>query len=157
MIQDLSLSPRRKKISIFFLAPNQIFSVSGRLSPHNFEMYSVRPYQAYSFSLLVFQQLRSTLLLKMPFQAFCGISWHFLLHSPISIIYLLFFRSGGIAMLFFSPIISFCQRSCSFRAYPFNRSVVPFCSSSFLLIKPCISFLPECCLRSFLPLVPFIQ
>ena len=32
----------------------------------------------------------------------------------------------------------------------FNRSIVPLCSSSFRLIKPCISFQPECCLRFFL-------
>ena len=52
-------------------------------------------------------------------------------------------------MLLSSTIISLHQRLCSFHDCPFNRSVVPFCSSSFRLIKPCISFLPECCPNFF--------
>ena len=36
-------------------------------------------------------------------------------------------------LLFFHPSFRFVKRSCSFHAYPFNRSVVPFCSSSFIL------------------------
>ena len=55
----------------------------------------------------------------------------------------------------FQPIISFCQRSCSFHAYPLNRSVVPFCSSSFRLIKSCITSQPECFSKLFF-LVPLV-
>ena len=40
-------------------------------------------------------------------------------------IYLLFFRSGGIVMLLSATHLLVLSGSCSFRPYPFNRSVVP--------------------------------
>ena len=130
----------------------------GRISPYSFEKFSISPLQAYFFSWLVFQQFCSILLLKMPFQALLWQKLRFSSPFPhFNYLYsiLLFRRHCHVAL--FNPSSRFCQRSCSFCAYPFNRSVVPFCSSFFRLIKPCISFQPECCLRSFLPLVPFIQ
>ena len=50
MIQILNLSFPVKLVSRLLFDINPILlPVSGRLSPHNFEMYSIRPYQAYSF------------------------------------------------------------------------------------------------------------
>ena len=80
------------------------------------------------FSLLVFQQLRSTLLLKMPFQtllwqklAFSSPFFYFNHLSSISLS-----RRHCVDALFKTS-------SCPCHAYPFNRSVVPLCSSSFIL------------------------
>ena len=42
------------------------------------------------FSLLVFQQLYSNLRARMPSKFNCGRSWHFLLHSFIPMVYLIF-------------------------------------------------------------------
>ena len=80
----------------------------------------------------------------MLFKLFCGRSWHFLLHSFISIIYILFFRSGGLVMLLFSIIISNCEDHDLFLLILLT-GVCARCSCSFHLIKSCISFQPECC------------
>ena len=154
MIQALHLSFRWDKFLVSLFLSIQSFSVSGKLSPHNVEMPSISPLQVCPSVVGV----PTTPFDPSPKDAFSSSLWQklaFLLHSFISMIYILFLSSGGIAMLFFSPIISFCQRSCSFHAYPFNRSVVPFCSSSFRLIKPCISFLLECCPNLFFPISLF--
>ena len=91
-------------------------------------MYSISPQQAHSFSLLISQQPYSTLLLKMPFQT---LLWQKLAFSSP------FFYFNHLSS------ISLSQRhcvaallkpsSCPCHAYPFNRSVVPLCSSSFIL------------------------
>ena len=78
-------------------------------------MYSVRPYQAYSFRCGFFQQLRSSICCKRATSRSC---------FPSFIPFHSYFCSGGIAMLFSSTIISFHLRSCSFR---------------------CLSIWPECC------------
>src|SRR3954467_13702300 len=83
-----------------------------------------KPTTSLFFSLLVFQQLRSNLLGRMLSKFNCGRSCHFLLRSFVPTFYLLFFRYGGIVILLFSLIISFCQDQVLFLAYPFNRSVV---------------------------------
>ena len=50
MIQILNLSFPVKLVSRLLVDINPILLlVSGRLSPHNFEMYSIRPYQVYAF------------------------------------------------------------------------------------------------------------
>ncbi len=71
-----------------------------------------------------------------------------------------FNSSGGSVLLISSSILSSCQVLVQFlpffQAYPFNRSVV-FSFKFFHLIKFCLSFQLECCLKSFLPLVPFFQ
>ena len=85
--------------------------------------------------LLVFQQLRSTLLLRMPSQALLWQKLAFFLHSFLSIIYLLFLRSEGIVMLLSSTHLLALSGPCFYRAYPFNRSVVPFCSSFLSLLN----------------------
>ena len=49
MIQVLLLSPRWNSFSSPCSYQTNFFSVSGRVSPKFFEMYSIRPYQYYSF------------------------------------------------------------------------------------------------------------
>ena len=96
-----------------------------------------------------------------------------ILFFQLSIFY--FFLPEALWCCSFQPIISFCQTSCSFHAYPFNRSVVPFCSSSFNFIKflpsvstgvlsefvlPWNSSLPECfqlCSTSLHSFFQFVQ
>ena len=122
-------------------------------------MYSIRPYQAYSFRCLVLQQLRSSLLLRIPSQDLFGRSWHFLLISPISIIYLLFFCFGGIVMLLSSTLLLVLSGSCSFHAYPFNRSVVSSFQVSSHLVKIMFSsfhFQSKCC-PNYISLIPSLS
>ena len=140
-----------------FLSIQSIVSISGGISPHNFEMFSISPQQTYSFRCWFSNNSVQFFFARVFCKLICGRSWHFLLNSPMAIIYLLFFHSGGIVMLLSSTHLLGLSGPCSFHAYPVNRSVVPFCSSSFRLIKPCTSFQPECCLKSFLPIVPFFQ
>lgn len=47
----------KEVLHILLLPRNQFFSVSGRLSPHHFEMFSVSPGQAFPFRCWFFQQL----------------------------------------------------------------------------------------------------
>ena len=174
MIQVLHLSYRWHKFLVSLLTSIQsIVSVSGRISPHSFEMLFISPQQAYSFRCWFFQQLRSTLLLRMPFQALCGRSWHFLLQS--------FFLSNdlssilsprGLVMFLCSLLISVCQDHVQFlpfivevlsklyQSYSFsmlfNRSVV-FSFKFNHLIKFCLLPQPEGCPKSFIPFVPFFH
>ena len=75
------------------------------------------------FSLLVFQQLRSILLCKDAFQAHLwqklAFSSPFFYSSDLSSI-----LSSGVFVMLLSSLIFSYWGSCSFRAYPFNRSVV---------------------------------
>ena len=63
---------------------------SGRISPQFWEVFH-RPTTSLFVSLLVFHQLRYNLLGRVLSKLICGRSWHFLLHSVIPMIYLLFF------------------------------------------------------------------
>ena len=115
-----------------------------------------KPTTSLFFSLLVFQQLRINLLGRVLSKLICGRNCHFLLrpfypNNLASI--LLFWRHCDVALFTHHLALS---RSCSFRAYPFNQSVV-FSFKFFHLVKFCLSFQPECCLKSFLPIVPFFQ
>ena len=118
---------------------------SGRISPHSFEMFSISPYQVYSFR--------------------CWFSYNSVLAFVVSVLSqdlvftsvhdIPFFRSGGIVMFLSSPIIPFLSKIMFFPfAYPFNWSVVSFIQvlSSYQVLPPSQ---PECRLKSFLPLVPF--
>ena len=104
------------------------------------------------FSLLVFQQLCSSLCCKRAPSRSCFSSF-IPFHS--------FFCSRGIVMLIFSTHHLVFQRSCFFHDWPFNRSVVPsfqvlspyqvliqflFFSIGVLpeVVLPCSSFLTEC-------------
>ena len=66
-------------------------------------------------------------------------------------------RSGVIVMLLFSTHHIVLSRSCYFLAYPFNRSVMPSSQVLPILSSFWLPSQPECRLKSFLPLVPFIQ
>ena len=66
---------------------------SGRISPQFWEVFH-KPTTSLFVSLLVFQQLRYNLLGRVLSKFFYGRSWHFLLHSFIPMIYLLFFLPG---------------------------------------------------------------
>ena len=96
-------------------------------------MYAIRPYQDYSFRCWCSNNSVRPFSYRCFFKLFCGRSWHFLLHSSISIIYLLFFCFGGIVMLLFSTHHLVCLRSCSFHDCPFNRSVVSSAQVLFIL------------------------
>ena len=96
-------------------------------------MYSIRPYQAYSSHCWFSNNSVRPFPWRCLFKLFCGRSWHFLLNSPMTIIYLLFFRSGGIVMLLSSTHLLGLSGPCFHRAYPFNRSIVFLFSSSFIL------------------------
>ena len=101
-------------------------------------MYSIRPYQAYSFrcwfsnnSILAFV----VNMLPQDLVSLCS------LHSILT------FVPEALWCSSFQPIISNVSGPCSCRAYPFNRSVVP----SFQVLSPYqvliqfLSFQPECC------------
>ena len=122
--------------AIYFLVPSflstQFFFPLVAEFHLSFEMFSIRPYQVYSFRCGLFQQLRVTLLFKMLFKLIGGRRCCFLLRSFVPSIQLLFFRSGGIVLLFSSTHLLVLSRSCSFHDCPFNRSVVP----SFQVLSP---------------------
>ena len=106
----------------------------------SFEMFSISPLQAYSFHCCFSNNSVITLLegcLPRLFVAEVVIFFSILSFPTIQ---LLSFRFRGIVMLFFSPIISFCQRSCSFRAYPFNRSAVSIIPLLTGLASKCFHF-----------------
>ena len=130
---------------------SNIVFVSGGISPQVLEMFSISPLQAYPLRCCFPNNPAQSFLARMLSKFNCDRSCHFLLRSFVPMIYLWFFHPEALCCRSFQPIISFCQRSSSFRAYTFNQSVVPFCSSSFRLIKPCISFQPECCLNLVFP------
>ena len=97
-------------------------------------MYSIRPYQAYSFSCWFFPTTpfdpspKDTF--SSSFVAEVGIFFYILL-SQWSIFY--FFLPEELCCCSLQPFFLFLLGHCSFRAYPFNRSVVSFCSSFFIL------------------------
>ena len=95
-------------------------------------MYSTRPYQVYSFRCWFPNNSVQFFFLKMLSQIhfrqnLLPSSLFFWVHSYIS--------SGGFVMLLFSTHHLVCQRSCSFRAYPFNRSVVSSLQVLFIVLS----------------------
>ena len=60
---------------------NLVF-VSGRISPQDFDVFSISPQQTYSFRCWFFQQPRSNLLLKMFFQAHWR--WYYVILDNLS-------------------------------------------------------------------------
>ena len=120
------------------------------------------------FSLLVSNNSVRPFSYRCIFKLFCGRSWHF---SSLFFYFnylssILLFRSHCDVTLF-----SHHLGSCSFRDYPFNRSVLPLCSSSFIssslhlfstevLPKSVLSyssFLTECFQLCSSPLFYFFQ
>ena len=65
-------------------------------------------------------------------------------------------RSGVIVMLLFSTHHLVCQRSCSFRAYPFNQSVVSSAQVLFILSR-LVSLFNRSAVQIWSSLVPFLN
>ena len=126
MTQVLHLSSRRNKFSSPCWYQSNPFPVSGRLSPHSFEMFSISPLQAYSFrcwfsnnSVITF--LEGCLAFSSPF-------FYFNYLSSI----LLFGRHCDVVLFNHHLVLS---GSCSFHAYPFNWSVLPFSFKFFFILS----------------------
>ena len=136
MIQVLSLSPRWKKLSIF-LARNQILFPLVAEFHLKFRDVFHKPTTSLLFSLLVFEQLRSTLLLKMLFKLIWGRRYCFLLHSFDSIPT---FVPEALWYCPLRPIILSSQDHVLFLAYPFNGSIVPSFQVLPILSRFCLPF-----------------
>ena len=133
MTQVLHLSSRWNKFSISLLISIQsTVSVSGGLSPHNFEMCSISPHQACSFRCWFSNNSVITFLegcFPSSFVAEFAIFFYILLFQW-SIFYYFFRRHCDVAL--FTHHLDLWG-SCSFRAYPFNRSVVSSLQVLFIL------------------------
>ena len=142
MIQVISLSSWWKKLFISsVLSIKSMFSITGQLSPHSLEMFSISPLQAYSFRCWFSNNPFLTFLggcFQSSFVAEVGISFSILLFQW-SIFYSFFQRHCDVAL--FTHHLELWG-SCSFLSYPFNWSVV-FSFKFFHFIKTCISFQPE--------------
>ena len=132
MIQVFSYPLGERSFHLFVDLKQAIVSVSGGLSPHNFEMCSISPQQACSLCCWFPNNSVITFLegcFPSSFVAEVGIFFSIMLFQW-SIFYS---SSGGIVMLLSSLLFSYWG-SCSFRAYPFPTGVscplfkfFPFC------------------------------
>ena len=151
MIQVFSYPLGESSFHLFIDPKQVIVSVSGRLSPHNFEMFSISPLQYYSFCCWFFPNNPVVTFLEgcfpRSFVAEIGISFSILLFQW-SIFYSFFQRQCDVAL--FAHHLEL-WRSCSFRAYPFNRSVVS--SLQFLFI---LSSFPSLFYRSAFQILSFL-
>ena len=78
MIQAFSISFSVKEVFHLFVDLKQeIVSVSGRLSPHNFEMFSVSPQQACAFRCWFSNNSVKSYFARVLSKLICGRSWHF--------------------------------------------------------------------------------
>ena len=85
-----------RSFHLFVDLKQAIVSVSDRLSPHNFEMFSISPLQACAFRCWFSNNSVQFFFARMLSKLICGRSWHFLLHSVIPMIYLLLFLSEAL-------------------------------------------------------------
>ena len=155
MVQVISLSSWWKKFSsLLWSQTSNCFSLVAEFHLKSRDIFH-KPTSSLFISLWVCQQPRCNLIERVLSKLSCGRSWHFLLHSVIPMIYLLLFLPEALWCCSFHSS-SRIVRIVFFRAYPFNRSVV-FSFEFSHLIKFCLLPQPECCLKSFLPLVPFFQ
>ena len=130
-INDPSFSPIHsvKGVVISLLTSIQsIVSVSGRISPQFWDVFH-KPTTSLLFSLLVFQQLRSILLLKMLFKLISGKRCFLLRYFD----FILTFVPEALWCCSLRPIILFCQDHVLLLAYRFNRSVVSSLQVLFIL------------------------
>ena len=157
MIQAFSISFSVKEVFHLFVVLKQaIVFVSGRMSPHSLEMFSISPLQTCAFRCWFCNNSVQFFFTKMLSKLICGGSWHFLLHSFISMIYLLFFLLEALWCC------SFHSSSCFVKIMFFSlllhlTGVLCHLFKFFHLIKFCLSFQPEWCLKSFSPIMPFFQ
>ena len=131
MIQVFSYPLGESSFHLFVDLKQAIVSVVAELCL-NFEKFFHKCTTSLFFWLLIFQQLRYNLLERVLSKLICGRSWHFLLHSVIPMIYLLFFLPEALWCWSFHSS-SQLWGSCSFRAYPSNRSVVSSLQILFIL------------------------
>ena len=133
MTQVLYLSYRWNKFLIsLFISIQSIVSSSGRISPHNFEMFFISPLQAYSFRCWFSNNSTITFLegcSPSSFVAEVGIFFS-ILSFQWSIFYYFYQRHFDVAL--FTHHLELWG-SCSFHLYPFNRSVVSSSQVLFIL------------------------
>ena len=164
MTQVLNLSSRWNKFLVsLFISIQSIVFVSGRISPHNFEKFSIIPLQVYSLRCWFSNNSVITLLegcSPSSFVAEVGIFFSIL--SFQRYIFYSFFRRHCDVSLFTHHLELW--GSCSFRSYPFNRSVVSssqvlFILSSFpsLFYRSALNCVQLCCVLSFFNLSRFFD
>ena len=127
------------------LSIKSMVSISGRLSPHSLEMFSISPLQAYSFRCWFSNNSVITFLegcFPSSFVAEVGIFFSILLFQW-SIFYSFFRRHCDVAL--FTHHLELWG-SCSFHAYPFNRSVVSSAQVLFIL-SSCLSLVNRSAVR----------
>ena len=150
---NFSFSSWWKKVFIaLVLSLKPLASFSGRLSPHNFEMCSISPLQACSFRYWFPNNSVITFLegcFPSSFVAEVVIFFYILYSKDLS--------SGGIVMLLSSLIFSVCEDRVLFVLIHFQPECHALFSSSSHSVKFCPPSQPECCLKYFLPLVPFFH
>ena len=148
-----------RSFHLLFDLKQAIVSVSGRLSPHSFEMFSISPLQAYSFCCWFSNNSVLTFLegcFPRSFVAEVGIFFSIPLFQW-SIFYFFFRRHCDVAL--FTHLLGLWG-PCSFRAYPFSTGVscplfkfFPFCQvlppfSTGVLFE---IFLTPCAILSLVP------
>ena len=139
MTQVFSYPLSKSSFHLFIDLKQAIVLVSGRLSPHNFEMCSIRPQQACSFRCWFSNNSILTFLegcFPRSFVAEVGIFFYVLLFQW-SIFFSFFRRHGDVALLTHHLKL---WGSCSFHAYPFNQSVVSSLQVLFILSSSPSSF-----------------
>ena len=123
---------RFQVVHLFVDLKQSFVSVSGGLSPHNFEKFSISPLQAYCFRCWFSNNSVLTFLeggFLSSFVEEVGIFFSILLFQW-SIFYYFFRRHCDVAL--FTHHLELWG-SCSFLAYPFNRSVVSSLQVLFIL------------------------
>ena len=104
---------------------------SGRISPQVLRCLH-KPTRIISFCCWFSNNSLQFFFARVLSKFFCGRSWHFLLHLLFqwSFFYSFFWRHGDVALFTHNLEL---WGSCSFHAYPFNRSVVPSAQVLFIL------------------------
>ena len=121
-----------------------IVFVCGRISPQDFEMFFHKPTTSLLFSLLVFQQLRSTLLLKMFFSSSFEVE-DVVFSSVLLIPFLhLFRRHCDVAL--FNP------SSCFVKIMFYSFHLQSQCCPNYIILIPSLS----CFNRSVLSIIPLL-
>ena len=171
MIQVFSYPLSERSFHLFVDLKQAIVSVSGRLSPHNFEMFSISPLQACAFRCWFSNNSVQFFFARMLSKLICGRSWHFLLHSVIPMIYLLLFLSEALWCCSFQssswfmkiiifplfilltgelcPLLKFFSADQALHIFPIG--VLPE------VVLPCLSFLTGCFQLHLSPLYSFLD
>ena len=126
MIQVFLLSSRRRELLLTSI--QLTVSIGGRLSPHHFEMFSISPQQAWASCCWFSNNSARFFFARMLSKLTCGKSCHLYPNDLTSILSL---RRHCDVVLFTHHLVLW--GSCSFHAYPFNRSVVSSLQVIFIL------------------------